>query len=87
MVIWTDNDIMKPPIGDEYNVIWELGDGGEPLVTTMDYDAREKRWVDTRGGGKGDTEPKVLYWSDLPNISASIRRKIKAKKLYGKEKH
>lgn len=53
-----------PTIGDEYLVVYDLKDGGEPLTTCMQYDAQTNEWHDERGAGvKCDT---VLFWKELP---------------------
>jgi len=60
---WTD--VTEPPkIGGEYNVVWDLKDGEAPVVSTMEYDAVNKKWFDTRGA---NVECKtVLKWRELP---------------------
>jgi len=54
-----------PNVGGEYNVVWDLEDDGEPVTSTMEYDAINKIWVDTRGA---NTECKtVLLYQPLPH--------------------
>lgn len=43
------NPMDSPPrLGGEYLVIWNLQDGGEPCTASMDYDAKENKWIDPR---------------------------------------
>lgn len=60
---WIDVSV-EPEFGDEYNVVYDLQDGGIPLTTTMEYDKVEKVWKDVIGsGGICNT---VISWQPLP---------------------
>lgn len=84
---------IPPRQGGEYNVIYDLEDGGEPVVTTMEYyiplpknDSMAEGWYDIRGvGGKCET---VLYWKDLPDVPPQIitiwRSTIIRRRIHGK---
>lgn len=62
---WISVEDRLPTVGDEYNVVYDLQDGDEPLATTMQYDAIDKKWIDIIGAG---LECKtVLYWQPLPS--------------------
>jgi hypothetical protein len=62
---WTRVD-NPPEVGGEYNVVWDLSDGEEPVVSTMEWDAIKKKWIDTRSW-EGQICETVLYWMPLPN--------------------
>jgi hypothetical protein len=60
---WTSVET-EPEFGGEYNVLYDLQDGQEPLVSTMEFDGIKKKWYDTRGANIDcDT---VLKWKPLP---------------------
>ncbi len=63
---WTKVEDGLPDIGGEYNVVWDLEDGQEPVVSTMEYDAIKKKWIDTRSW-EGQICETVLSWMPLPN--------------------
>lgn len=52
-----------PKINGEYNVVWDLEDGSNPVVTTMEFD--RGKWIDTRGSNS-DVTNLVLLWKELP---------------------
>lgn len=75
-----------PREGGEYNVIYDLEDGGEPVVTTMDYyiplprnDDKKEGWYDVRG--VGDKCETVLYWKDLPSVPPQILSQWRSLKI------
>jgi hypothetical protein len=62
---WIDVTNRLPEVGGEYNVLYDLQDGiKELVVTTMDFDWREKKWYDTRGANIEITT--VKKWMNLP---------------------
>lgn len=56
---------VEPEFGGEYNVVWDLEDGEPHVVTTMDFDKINKKWIDVIGYGVDKTS-KVLLWQPLP---------------------
>lgn len=72
---WIDCKKRQPKLGDEYNVVWSLGDGQYPLTTTMEWDAIKKQWIDVMGC-KGNKNDCVLYWSALPKPPKGMDKKI-----------
>jgi hypothetical protein len=54
----------EPEFGGEYNVLYDLSDGGSPVVSTMDFDKNEHKWFDTRGANIECTT--VIKWQPLP---------------------
>jgi hypothetical protein len=60
---WVNVD-QEPEFGGEYNVLYDLSDGGNPVVSTMDFDKNEHKWFDTRGANIECTT--VLKWMPLP---------------------
>lgn len=61
---WIDVSI-EPEFGGEYNVVYDLEDGGELVVSTMDYDKITKQWMDTRGAN--NPIHTVKLWKKLPD--------------------
>lgn len=53
-----------PRLGDCYNVVWDMEDGGLPTTTTMEWDAINNRWRDVIGTPEADQI--ILYWQPLP---------------------
>lgn len=63
---WIDVSV-EPKFGGEYNVVYDLEDGGELVVSTMDYDKTTKLWMDTRGANIPIFT--VKKWQELPPIN------------------
>lgn len=61
---WISIEKELPEFTDEYNVVWDLQDGGEPLTTTMEYDSINKKWIDIINNRIECFT--VLYWQKLP---------------------
>lgn len=60
---WISVKDRLPELGEEYNVVWDLKDGGEPLTTTVEWDSIRKIWFDeTYPDGYKD----ILFWQPLP---------------------
>ena len=78
------NSMSTPPkLGGEYLVIWDLQDGGEPCVASMDYDAQQNKWSDPRSLVYGESvtdEKEFLAWSEMPAVPEEYKA-IKSKKL------
>ena len=55
----------EPDYGGEYNVLYDLEDGLEPVVSTMDFDKINHKWFDTRGANIECMT--VLKWQPLPS--------------------
>lgn len=66
----------SPKWGDEYLVVYVLDDGGYPLTTMMDFDAKEKKWTDPKGVPDADMTDKILLWSPLPKAPRGIPKKL-----------
>lgn len=62
---WISVNEKLPDVGDEYNVVYDLEDGEEPLATTMEWDAINKKWLDVIGAG--DECKTVSHWQPIPN--------------------
>lgn len=62
---WISVDI-EPEFGGEYNVVYDLEDGGELVTSTMDYEKLTKLWMDTRGANIPIHTVKL--WMPLPNL-------------------
>lgn len=56
----------QPNVGDCYNVLWDLEDGDVPVVTTMEWDAIKKIWIDVINEIKPDETKNVIAWQPLP---------------------
>lgn len=62
---WISVKDRLPEKGDEYNVFWKP-DAEEGVVTTMEYDANEKKFIDTAGFCDSDETDSVTHWIPLP---------------------
>jgi hypothetical protein len=51
-------------LGEEYNVVWDLEDGGDPVVTTMEWNVKLKKWEDHRG--ESTAEQRITHYRPLP---------------------
>jgi hypothetical protein len=60
---WISVKDRLPDIGEEYNVVWDLKDGGAPVSTTVQWDAIRKIWFDET---YPDGVPDILFWMPLP---------------------
>lgn len=69
---WIDVSI-EPEFGGEYNVVYDLLDGEELVVSTMDYDKTTKLWMDTRGANIPIHTVKL--WKELPGFSITNKSK------------
>ena len=58
----------QPHATDEYNVVWNLDEGMEPVVTTMEWCNVEKQWKDVAGFCDSIETDKVTHWQPLPNL-------------------
>lgn len=73
--VWNPIDV-KPELGGEYNVVWNLKDGDYPTVTTMDYDKVTDRWVDVIGQTDTEKSADILYWAELPKPPTHIKKEV-----------
>ena len=68
---WIPTKRELPDVGDEYNVVWNVDDEGEPVVTTMFFDAVEKHWVDEVSNSVYKNNS-VTHWRPLPSIPKGL---------------
>ncbi len=73
---WIEFNKRKPKKGGEYNVVWNIGDGKYPIVTTMDYDAITKKWTDVICNNMPVKDKIVLYWAKLPKPPKGIKKSV-----------
>lgn len=65
---WISVKDRLPETGDEYNVVWDWNDGTGPTVTTMEYDAKEAKFLDVMGFTNSDETENITHWQPLPEL-------------------
>ena len=61
---WINVNDKFPKLNDEYLVVWDLEDGGHPVVSSMDFDVKRKCFIDPRG--TNEPVDGILFWGEYP---------------------
>ncbi len=64
---WIPVSERLPETGDEYNVVWKP-DAEGAVVTTMEYDAINKKFIDKAGFCESDCTNEITHWQELPEL-------------------
>lgn len=66
IINWVDPKVKLPEYNEEYLVLWDLEDGQNPVVTSMDFDVDKKMFSDPRGISHPQYFHEILLYADMP---------------------